>query len=119
MARIEDNSIITCNDCIMKIQMQDEKYYYGYDIFTEKFSVIKKSNPNVAALAPIILKLLHDEKCRYQLVNAICKTEKDIAEVMNTSDRTIFRMKANFGYESLEGSGVKKPLPKEFKIIKK
>ena len=78
----------------LKVVGEDSLFYKGFDIFTESYYEVSKSE-NFIVLSDSI-KSLFNEKNRYLLATKITKNHHECSEILGVTTRSIYRMKTQY-----------------------
>ncbi len=78
----------------LKVVGEDSLFYKGFDIFTECYYEVSKSE-NFIVLSDSI-KSLFNEKNRYLLATKITKNHHECSEILGVSTRSVYRMKTQY-----------------------
>jgi hypothetical protein len=73
----------------LKVVSEDSENYLGFNILTEEYLEVSKKDKFILISDSILA--LFNEKNRFMLASQLKKTVDKISELMEVSDRTIFR----------------------------
>lgn len=85
-----DIKLIIYKDKLMKVSMEDDTHYFGYNIFTDEFIAIKKQYSAIE-VPEAVVNLVVNESARVKFANCVTKLSRDAAKLLNISDRTYHR----------------------------
>lgn len=78
----------------LKVVSEDYKFYKGFDIFTETYFEVPKTE-NYIILSESIISLFK-EKNRYLLATKLTKNHQECSEILGVTTRSVFRMKNKY-----------------------
>ncbi len=81
--------IVINNDKMIKVTMQDELHYCGFDIISENFKIIPKIGS--FEISETIIKLIGCEKTRIKTAIAISKDNTDASALLSMGEKTFYR----------------------------
>ncbi len=82
--------IFMSSDMIIKVSADNGSTVSGYDLITEKFCVVPKQC--LMVIPKSVLALLTSERAKVLIVKDQCKTTQQMADMLQVSVRTIYRM---------------------------
>lgn len=87
---IKKGELYLSDEHIINVQDYNETHIYGFDLFTE--SLVKVARKDVVPIKKSIYKLMGNESAQYFLARHNSKYGSEMAEKMNISERTFFRI---------------------------
>lgn len=78
----------------LKVVSEDSLFYKGFDIFTESYFEVPKTE-NFIVLTDSI-KSLFNEKNRYLLATKLTKNHNECSKILGVTTRSVYRMKTQY-----------------------